>query len=140
MGKVLAAVNERKRSDKGDQATRRPPRERNAEIRRELREAPSQSEPGSTEQPKGRLQFPKLPTWDPSSVSKLAVTEKTEKVRLGSHGAVSERLRVDFSKYMRPTRVVSNVNTEVNPRLDAVKEQMRSSKALKKAAGTSGKS
>ena len=50
----------------------------------------------------GKLEFPKLPSWDAAALNKVKVGEKTEKIRLGVNGAVSERLRTDFSKFMRP--------------------------------------
>jgi hypothetical protein len=50
----------------------------------------------------GKLRFPKLPSWDAATLNKVKISEKTEKVRIGVNGAVSERLRTDFSKLMRP--------------------------------------
>jgi hypothetical protein len=50
----------------------------------------------------GKLRFPKLPSWDAATLNKVKISEKTEKIRIGVNGAVSERLRTDFSKFMRP--------------------------------------
>jgi hypothetical protein len=75
------------------------------------------------------LSFPKLPQWNPETIGKVE-KGRTEKVRIGSDGAFGERLKVDFSKLMRPRVVVDNTK----PALDVKDEIRKSEKALKKAA------
>jgi hypothetical protein len=85
----------------------------------------------TNESSSGRLEFPKLPSWDPSTVGKINVGQKTEKVRLGPNGIVSERLRTDFSKLMRPPKVSDNIAQRPASKLDVVKETRRAAKASK---------
>ena len=79
---------------------------------------------GNEESPKasGKLQFPKLPSWDPESVNKIQSRDgRTEKVRLGVNGIVTERLRTDFSKLMRPPQGKEQVVVIDTPKKRSIK-------------------
>jgi hypothetical protein len=70
------------------------------EFARMSKSASKLSETESHVQVKSGLRFPKLPQWDPSTIGRPVSKGTTEKVRIGN--GYAERLKTDFSKYMRP--------------------------------------